>query len=245
MWIAGPTRNKISTMFQRNEIDMPSCLNCQRSWLIWFLCFILHEIMYDDAIGSIVFAISILRLSGCLSRSKRTSSSIKQTSMARASKKIGLWFPDSSQNSFRWISTGYHLKENAEAKKTIKMRCIIDVNANPSNSDPKYSFEMPFLLPFFNATFTKKTLTVAPTWRSSPLGHGSAIWLSKSSMSCTSTTKGPRSLGCPWRKDGMSGWTVFFWLRTSKNWNNRGIFLETKNWGIKWIITGILLLSWR
>ena len=89
MWIAGPTRNKISTMFQRNEIDMPACLNCQRSWLIWFLCFILHEIMYDDAIGSIVFAISILRLSGCLSRSKRTWSSIKQTSMARASKKSG------------------------------------------------------------------------------------------------------------------------------------------------------------
>ena len=113
------------------------------------------------------------------------------------------------------------------------MRCLIDVNANPSNSDPKYSFEMPFLLPFFNATFTKKPSPWHPP-------DGAALWAmgapyDSANLRCPAPPppKGHVALDAPGAKMACQGGPCFFWLRTSKNWINRGIFLETKNWGIK------------
>ena len=198
MWIAGLHEHlhHVSTKW----IDMPSCLNCQRSWLIWFLCFILHEINLWCFLVNSVSNTSNLQLlgDGDLQKHPRTSGCDSLALLKTASGGLALattsrWTP--TLDAPRWAPSPRYSSNKIQGGSTsTSSSCwfwwdvLCHANANLQLKN----------LPKTRIRFN--WFNLPPTaWRSSPLGHGRAIWLSKSSMSCTSTTKGPRSLGCPWR----------------------------------------------
>lgn len=87
----------ISTMFQLNESTCPLVSTVFALGSFDFFVSFPWDHAWFHSIGSIVFALS-------------SPSNCWGMEICRSIPDIGLWFPDSSQNSFRWISTGHHLK---------------------------------------------------------------------------------------------------------------------------------------